>query len=122
MNDNRQYGQLLDNATALWEAGGNWFPTKWATARVLRRAAADPAYQAAVAEKAAPPVDPAAAGSGLISPPTLHVLVALVFDVVLLVYGPSLPLGGFGVRIAKKFVLNHLNRMAVPAGLLFQPE
>jgi hypothetical protein len=118
VNDDQPYGQLLDNATTLWEDGGTWFPGKWGTALALRRAASDPAYQATVAAKAAP----AGGGIGVVSPSTLRDLVALAFDVALLVYGPSLPFGGLGVRIALRFVLAHIDQLAVPVGLRFQPS
>jgi hypothetical protein len=118
MNDGQAYGQLLENATDLWENRGDWFPGKLVTARVLRRAAADPEYQAAVVEQVAPRFGGADGGSG----PTLRDLVALAFEVVLLVYGPSLPLGGMGVRLARDFVLEHLDKMSLPVGLNFQPD
>jgi hypothetical protein len=118
MNDGQVYGQLLENATDLWQNRGSWFPGKLLTARVLRRAAADPAYHAAVVEHAAPRFA-GADGGGI---PTLRDLVALAFDIVLLVYGPSLPLGGMGVRLARDFVLEHLDKLSVPVGLNFQPD
>jgi len=118
MNDGQTYGQLLENATDLWQNRGDWFPGKLITARVLRRAAADPEYQAKVGERAAPLFVGAEGGGG----PTLRDLVALAFEVVLLVYGPSLPLGGAGIRLARDFVLAHLEQMSVPLGLSFQPD
>ena len=118
MNDGQAYGQLLKNATDLWEDRGDWFPGKVVTARFLRRVAADPEFHAAAAERAAPRFGGADGGGG----PTLRDLVALAFEVALLVYGPSLPLGGLGVRLARDFVLAHLDQMAVPVGLSFRPD
>ena len=112
MNEGHQYAQLLQNATALWEDRGGWYPGKQITANFLRRVAGEPAYQEAVADKAK--------SDG--APPTFRTLVALAFEVVLLVYGPSLPLGGVGVRLARDFVLAHLDQMSVPVGLNFQPD
>jgi hypothetical protein len=116
MNDGQAYGQLLDNATDLWADRGDWFLGKHLTVRVLRRAATEPEYHAAVAELATPKFGGADGG------PTLRDLVALAFEVALLVYGPQLPLGGRGIRLARDYVLDHLDQMSVPMGLHFQPD
>ena len=113
MNDGQLYGQLLDNATTLWEDESSWFPTKLVVAGVLRRAAADPAYHAAVADRV---------GGGNWNSLTLRDLVALAFEVVLLVYGPSLPLGGLAIRRVRDFVLERMDRVSMPVGLSFQPD
>ena len=112
MNEGQQYGQLLDNATTLWDHRGGISPGKRATLRFLRRVAGEPAFQEAVAKKVEE--------DGV--SPTLRTLVALAFEVALIVYAPELKFGGIGVQLARNFVLAHLDEMSVPVGLSLQPD
>jgi hypothetical protein len=118
--DPAAYGQLLFNATSYWADNTGWWPGKWATVAVLRAAAANPAYHQAVAQHAAvlaadPPVPPTPP-----APPTLADLVRTAFEVVLLIYGPTLPFGGYWVRAARDFVLTYLAQFLAPKGLVYQ--
>lgn len=107
------YGQLLDNSTTLWAESYRWFPGKWLTVALLRRAARDAGYHAAVAARAPKGDD---------DPPSLRDLVSMAFEVVLILYGPALPFGGYWVRAARDFVLEHLDRLFVPVGLVVRAE
>lgn len=109
-----EYGQLLDNATTLWAEKKGWFPFKWATVAVLRKAARDYEWYDKMLVQFGDEDDPAPA------PPSLRDLIYMAFEFVLLVYGPSLPFGGYWVRAARDFVLNYLPILSVPAGLQYR--
>lgn len=109
----QDYGQLLDNATTLWAESGGWRPGKWATVALLRAAAGNPAWRAKMAARFGDDPNPPA-------PPSLRDLVAMAFEFVLLVYGPSLPFGGYWVRAARDFVLQFLSQLVVPRGLAYR--
>lgn len=104
------YAQLLDNATTLWSERKGWFPFKWATVGILRAAARNPEWQRKMVNRFGDdptPVPPP-------PPPTLRDLIVMAFEFVLIVYGPSLPFGGYWVRAARDFVLQYLDLLVVP--------
>lgn len=116
------YGHLLDNAVTTWAEDCRWMPGKWATVSVLRGIARDKGYHALVSERVRNANAAALADEDPVPGPvlTLRDLVAMAFEIVLLVYGPRLPLGGYWVRAAMEFVLQHLDRLFPPRGLVFK--
>src|SRR5947209_392473 len=105
MNENQQYGQLLDNSTTLWAERTGWFPFKWITVGFLRSAARDPHYHQAAGAKVAAMTAPKLAGDDPSPPappplPSLTDLVSMAFDLVLTMYAAQLPFGGYWIRAA----------------------
>jgi hypothetical protein len=119
-------GQLLYNSTTFWAERTRWFPFKWATVAVLRAAANDsrvalgiPGKAAALAQAKAPTgADPTPPAPEPV--PTLADLVRAAFDLVLMIYGPTLPFGGYWVRAARDFVLQYLDLLPIPVGLVLR--
>lgn len=111
-NELRQLAQ-----TAVWYADTYqwWFPFKRVTIAVLRRAVDDDKVAAELNERR----QTMYAGEFEDEPPTLAQLITMIFEVVLLIYGPALPFGGYWVRVVRDFVLQYLDRLPLPTGLKF---
>jgi hypothetical protein len=105
----------------LWVSGyyadhyQGWFLGKNIALRLIRNAASDP--EAAELLRHNYTAKFGAPGPNAL--PALADLVRLAFGVVLLLYGPALPFGGYWVEKIRDFILMELEKLPVPQGVRY---